>query len=176
MTKRLFILLIVFVLVSVMAPISASADVSDLDKSDANEFIESAVKLFTAVNYDASEYVDNNSEPLVLYRNGTSVKYYPAKAEYSEYSFWENWAKSIYTEDIYEYAIELGKGTGHTLGLLINHNGKAYFLGNNWCEGEDDGLLIQLSYYFYPPKLHYLYFEQCLNIFDLVIYLIFLLD
>ena len=148
MTKRLLLCLAVVILITLMAPISVSAENADMDKATANEFIESAVKLFTAVNYDADEYVDNNSEPLVLDRNGTSVKYYPAKAEYSEYSFWENWAKSIYTEDIYEYAIELGKGTGHTLGLLINHNGKAYFLDNNWCEDEDDGLLIQLSYYF----------------------------
>ena len=67
---RIFSILSFLIILSILlAPISVSAENSDLDAYAANEFIESAVKLFVAVNYDASEYIDSNSEPLMLNPN-----------------------------------------------------------------------------------------------------------
>lgn len=85
-----------------------------------NRLVVSATELFLTVYQNSSEYIDNSAEPLIMERNGRSP----------EYSYWTDLAKSIYTEELYENALEHGSAYDCVLGLMINHEGKAYFLKN----------------------------------------------
>lgn len=109
--------------------VNASNSISDDEVID---LITRAVELFDVVYYDASKYIDEKGESVIIDRNGRMVNYLPAKEEFYNYNVWEDFAKSIYSENIYSYALEHGKGSGHTLGTLINHEEKAYFLSDSY--------------------------------------------
>lgn len=134
MMKRLLLFLMVAIVVTVAAPLSVSAAESSITDDEVCALVNGATNLFNIVYQDSSDYVDANGTPLMLERNGRTLEYLPAKSEFSEFSYWENLAKSIYTDDIYPYALEHGKDTENILGLLINYNGNAYFLKNTPVE------------------------------------------
>ena len=121
------------IFVSVLNKVQAAED--SITDGEIIALCAKACELFELVYHDASPYIDQGGEPVFLERNGHIVKYLPAKEGMTDYAYWEELAQTIYTDHYYQYAIEHGRGTGHMLGMLTNHEGKAYFLENtpvNW--------------------------------------------
>lgn len=120
-------------------PSFVKAESGVITENEVADLLNSAWKLFETVSQNAEGYIDKSGDPISLERDGRMVAYLPAKSEYAEYTYWEELAKKIYTEDIYKYAIEQGAGSGYTLGLLTEHQGKAYFLKNDSLEVLTEG-------------------------------------